>query len=47
MYRATLYEVMILAIVSELLHKRENNTINMEEIIERLDKKLKYLIKIP
>lgn len=40
MYRATLYEVMILAIVSELLHKRENNTINMEEIIERLDKKI-------
>ena len=40
MYRAELYEVMILAIVSELLHKRENNSVNLEEVMERLDEKI-------
>lgn len=40
MYRATLYEVMILAIVSELLHKKENNKISIEDVLERLDSKI-------
>lgn len=40
MYRATLYEVMILAIVSELLHKKENNKVDTSEVLSRLDEKI-------
>lgn len=40
MYKATLYEVIILAAVSEALMKWRGCSINMEEILEKLDKKI-------
>mgnify|MGYP000844467236 FL=1 len=40
MYRATLYEVMILAIVSELMHKHKKENPRLDEVISKLDSKI-------
>lgn len=40
LYKVTLYEVPILAIVSELLMKKQDNKINISSVIDKLDAKI-------